>query len=346
MSDVVERAKAALEGVTPGPWTWDGDTFSDAAEHKCPHGTQWTDHGPDLVRGNEDGSAIEEYSADNDVITSGGYDASGLEIKTADAEFIAAARTLVPELVAEVERLRKITDIIDPDSVYREQRDQAWAECDAANAEVERLRAGGPWVEHVEFQRAMKLQRDGDCTCNTGPDTEGPDEFCPWHGREYRFLADELVRLAAEVERLQRTTMSDPQSRIAEILRDIPIPIAAEQFQPGFWRSCASWEQIIEKVATAIETAIHDTPHPFAPYTTVADAAIAAHMEALKADGYAVIHLPTVAHKGPEDTDAKFFRQVADRLEDRRSGYIGGSNVRAAVSKLLLAAADAAEAQR
>lgn len=46
-----------------------------------------------------------------------------------------------PELVAEVEHLRKITDIIDPDSVYREQRDQAWAERDAANAEVERLRA-------------------------------------------------------------------------------------------------------------------------------------------------------------------------------------------------------------
>lgn len=45
------------------------------------------------------------------------------------------------ELVAEIERLRKVTDIIDPDSVYREQRDQAWAERDAANAEVERLRA-------------------------------------------------------------------------------------------------------------------------------------------------------------------------------------------------------------
>jgi hypothetical protein len=44
-------------------------------------------------------------------------------------------------LDAEIERLRKITDIIDPDSVYREQRDQAWAERDAANAEVERLRA-------------------------------------------------------------------------------------------------------------------------------------------------------------------------------------------------------------
>lgn len=108
MSDVVERAKAALEGVTEGPWTWDGDTFSDAPEHKCPHGTHWTDHGPNLVRGNEDGSTFDDWSPDAMVITSNGYDASGLEVKTADAEFIMAARTLVPELVSEIERLRRI----------------------------------------------------------------------------------------------------------------------------------------------------------------------------------------------------------------------------------------------
>ncbi|MEW2483611.1 hypothetical protein AB0876_28895 [Mycobacterium sp. NPDC049093] len=95
MSDVVERAKSVLAGVTGGPWTWDGDEFSDAAERKCPHGTQWTDHGPDLMSG------------DDEVITSSGYDASDLHVNTADAEFIAQARTLVPELVAEVERLRE-----------------------------------------------------------------------------------------------------------------------------------------------------------------------------------------------------------------------------------------------
>lgn len=98
-----------------------------------------------------------------------------------------------------------------------------------------------------------------------------------------------------------------------------------------------------DRVAYAIETAIHDAPHPFTPYTTVADAAISAHLEALKAEGYVVLKLPTVAYKGPGCTDAKFFRQVADRLEDRRSGYVGGSNVRAAVSKLLRAAAMKAE---
>ncbi|KAB7761783.1 hypothetical protein [Mycolicibacterium mucogenicum] len=64
---------------------------------------------------------------------------------------------------------------------------------------------------------------------------------------------------------------------------------------------------------------------------------------ALAPAGYAVIKLPTVAFKGPHDTDAKFFRQVADRLEDGRSSYVGGGNVRAAVSALLRAAAAEAE---
>ncbi|ORB93978.1 hypothetical protein LAUMK4_05862 [Mycobacterium persicum] len=104
--DIIARAEAALEGVTDGPWTWDGDTFSDAPEYKCPHGTQWCDHGPDLVRGNDDGSVLDDYVAANYVISSNGYDASGLEVKTADAEFIAASRSLVPELVAELKTTR------------------------------------------------------------------------------------------------------------------------------------------------------------------------------------------------------------------------------------------------
>lgn len=69
--------------------------------------------------------------------------------------------------------------------------------------------------------------------------------------------------------------------------------------------------------------------------------------EALKAAGYTVIKLPTVAHKGPHDTDVKFFRQVADRMEwpSKRIDYLGGSNVRQAVRSLLCAAADALEAR-
>lgn len=65
-------------------------------------------------------------------------------------------------------------------------------------------------------------------------------------------------------------------------------------------------------------------------------------VDALKAAGYAVVELPSVAHKGPHDTDAKFFRQVAERLEIEGT-YVGGSNVRRAASLLLRRAADASE---
>lgn len=87
---MVARAKAALEGVTEGPWIWDGDSFDDVHPNVCPHDNPYTDHGPHI-----DG-----------VLDSEGYDGSWAHISTADAEFIAAARDLVPELVAEVERLR------------------------------------------------------------------------------------------------------------------------------------------------------------------------------------------------------------------------------------------------
>lgn len=69
MRDVVERAKAALEGVTEGPWTWTHGMDARAMVL-----------GPDNLR-----VKLEGYR---------------------DAEFIASARSLVPELIAEVERLR------------------------------------------------------------------------------------------------------------------------------------------------------------------------------------------------------------------------------------------------
>jgi hypothetical protein len=78
-------------------------------------------------------------------------------------------------------------------------------------------------------------------------------------------------------------------------------------------------------------------------------AALAEHQaEMVAASGVAVIELPSVAHCGPHDTDAKFFRQVADRMDvpSRRIDYLGGGNVRAAVQTLLTRAAHAAEAVR
>ena len=85
VNDVVARAKAALEGVTAGPWvnTEDWAVISS---------------GPDSVlHGYFEGSC----PVCGDEIEDRAYVAISIE----DLEFIAAARTLVPELVAEVERL-------------------------------------------------------------------------------------------------------------------------------------------------------------------------------------------------------------------------------------------------
>lgn len=84
MSDIVERAKAALEGVTEGPWYSTGGVvwFVDVIAVPDPSDPSGQTSMPEQVQ---------EKVCD----TSEG-----------DAEFIAASRQLVPELVAEVERLR------------------------------------------------------------------------------------------------------------------------------------------------------------------------------------------------------------------------------------------------
>lgn len=75
MSDVVERAKAALEGVSRAPWKMGNRTHPDVVH--TPNGCLWH---PILGEINH----------------------------RADGEFIAQARTLVPELVAELERARDL----------------------------------------------------------------------------------------------------------------------------------------------------------------------------------------------------------------------------------------------
>jgi hypothetical protein len=51
------------------------------------------------------------------------------------------------------------------------------------------------------------------------------------------------------------------------------------------------------------------------------------------------LHIPSVAHKGPHDTDAARFRAAADNLD--RGYSVGGGATHAAVAELLRNAADA-----
>ncbi|WP_065286730.1 hypothetical protein [Mycolicibacter kumamotonensis] len=86
--DVIARATAALEGVTEGPWR---ASLLDGIDY-------------------EDGSSCIRGGVYPDVHGSAPVFLSSSGIDRRDARFIAAARTLVPELLAEVERLRGALD--------------------------------------------------------------------------------------------------------------------------------------------------------------------------------------------------------------------------------------------
>lgn len=91
MSDVVAQAKAALKGVTPGPW----------GRHDFGYAGEQEPSSIIIHAGKFDWQAIR----DGDFIAStAAWDAQ----EDRDAEFIAQARTLVPALVAEIERLRAV----------------------------------------------------------------------------------------------------------------------------------------------------------------------------------------------------------------------------------------------
>ena len=87
-ADVIARAKAALEGVTEGPWR---ASLLDGIDY-------------------EDGSSCIRGGVYPDVHGSAPVFLSSSGIDRRDARFIAAARTLVPELLAEVKRLRGALD--------------------------------------------------------------------------------------------------------------------------------------------------------------------------------------------------------------------------------------------
>ncbi|OHT86926.1 hypothetical protein [Mycobacteroides saopaulense] len=106
MSELVDRAKASLEGVTRGPWKW--------SDYRV----------PDLLGRAGD---PDSYEYDTEVLeTEHGGEcgcrsscALELNVKREDREFIAAARQLVPELIAEVEQARSYRSL-PPNMVWQD----------------------------------------------------------------------------------------------------------------------------------------------------------------------------------------------------------------------------------
>ena len=106
--DIVSRARAALDGITPGPW----------------------------VRDNPD----DRFSEHDDVFSGDVWSrrVAGLISRRADSTFIAAAPDLVRDLLAEVERLR---DDLRVERTVTHLCESVDADLREARAEVERLTA-------------------------------------------------------------------------------------------------------------------------------------------------------------------------------------------------------------
>lgn len=58
-------------------------------------------------------------------------------------------------------------------------------------------------VTDLLVQAEAERDRHGPCICNTGPSTDGPDEFCPRHGRPYDEVLAMLARLNADLRVLR-----------------------------------------------------------------------------------------------------------------------------------------------
>lgn len=84
--------RALCEAATPSPWTWDDDDRPDALLGP-PYGVEWLPNEPQRER----------------IITT---DSGCYGPNAADRAFIAAARTAVPELLDENERLRKAAMVV------------------------------------------------------------------------------------------------------------------------------------------------------------------------------------------------------------------------------------------
>lgn len=133
MTDIVARAKAALEGVTEGPWATDGTMIACELVKESPGITSYK-------YGIADMSEDEYDEEDGEGTYEDGVSYRPYEAMATDAEFIAAARTLVPELIEEVEHLRALESRVRSLANY-------WTSNDPADPRLPQgLRQGGQTI--------------------------------------------------------------------------------------------------------------------------------------------------------------------------------------------------------
>jgi hypothetical protein len=172
-TELIGRAKAALEGITPCPW---GHRIAPHDDEKVTH-AEWL--AKSLV---DDGEALhvliaespepERYAYIVPAVTGDGPNSAK------NADFIAAARDLIPELVSALEDAYKsIRALVEPCEVECTECHTRW-KCPPMPT----------YCPHCE-KGARPFPRHDECTCSQ-PDYH--DQFCPAHGESTQRMREWL----------------------------------------------------------------------------------------------------------------------------------------------------------
>lgn len=141
--DVSDRAKAALERVTEGPWEVVYET--EEGEYIVGERYAYAIHGP------ADHATLDSDTCSDDYKARYGHQITEIVgLSDADAEFIAAARSLVPDLVAEIDRLQAQADVMHRCIAERPQFLTAIKNC-APDNDSDYWR----WQAHAEVRRQL-----------------------------------------------------------------------------------------------------------------------------------------------------------------------------------------------
>lgn len=96
------------------------------------------------------------------------------------------------------------------------------------------------YQNHEVFYYKQIAESHGECVCDTNPETtDGPDEFCPMHGRRYSQVVEMLDDRQAKINQIANTanywkTFGNAVASIAvsEILKIISPPANVDPYIP------------------------------------------------------------------------------------------------------------------
>lgn len=177
----IDAIRKLTDAATPGPWGVGNDTFVASELERLPKG---------VIQYRYAVAELDEYTREES-------DEPNPVPAAADAEFIAAARTLVPALCDEVEQLRAYTETT---RHHQQKHAEAVREVEQLRAELDRVRLGSveliSRVHYAEQQRAATAAELKKVRAELAANERSEDA-------RLAIAKAELTRLRAELEKVR-----------------------------------------------------------------------------------------------------------------------------------------------